>query len=171
MKSKKMDNQNEDFSIKIYGDPILRAKACEIEEMGEADLSTIEKMLDTMLANDGIGLAAPQMGVGKRIIVVRNNEEIIKLINPLILKQEGEEEAQEGCLSLPNIYVGVKRAARVSVKGKNERWEDVIIDAEGLAARVFQHEIDHLNGVLIIDYASPVSEVAIKTQLKKLRRI
>ena len=102
---------------------------------------------------------------------IKTAKEIIKLINPVILKKEGEEQAKEGCLSLPDIYVDVKREANITVKGRNEKWEDVIIEAKGLTARVFQHEIDHLNGILIIDYASPVSEVLIKTQLKKLRRL
>ncbi len=166
-----MENKNENLPIKIYGEPILREKACEIEKMGEADLLIIEQMVDAMFANEGIGLAAPQVGIGKQIIVARNNKEIIKLINPVVLEKEGKEEAKEGCLSLPDIYVDVKRAAQISVKGRNEKWEDVIIEAKGLTARVLQHEIDHLNGVLIIDYASPVSEVSIKTQLKKLRRL
>ncbi|MDD5455389.1 MAG: peptide deformylase [Candidatus Ratteibacteria bacterium] len=161
----------DNLPIKIYGEPILREKARKVMKIEEADLLMMEKMVDAMFANEGIGLAAPQIGIGKQIIVVRNGKEIIKLINPVIFKKESEEEAKEGCLSLPDIYVDVKRAAHISVKGRNEKWEDVIIEAEGLTARVFQHEIDHLNGVLIIDYASPVSEVAIKTQLKKLRRL
>ncbi len=166
-----MGNNNENPTIKIYGEPILRKKASKVSKIAEDDIATIEKMVDAMFANEGIGLAAPQIGIGKQIIVVRNDKEIIKLINPVIVKKEGQEEAKEGCLSLPDIYVDVKRATHVSVKGRNENWEDVIIKVAGLTARILQHEIDHLNGVLIIDYASPVSEVSIKTQLKKLRRL
>lgn len=166
-----MGNKTENLSIKIYGEAILREKASELDEIKEDDLRIIEKMVDVMVANEGIGFAAPQIGIGKQIIVVRSDEDIIKLINPVILKKEGEEEAKEGCLSLPDIYVDVKRAVYISVKGMNERWEPVIIEAEGLTARILQHEIDHLNGVLIIDYTSPVSEVLVKQQLKKLRRL
>ena len=166
-----MENKTENLSIKIYGEAILREKASELDEIKEDDLRIIEKMVNVMVANEGIGLAAPQIGIGKQIIVVRSDEDIIKLINPVILKKEEEEEAKEGCLSLPEIYVDVKRAVYISVKGMNERWEPVIIEAEGLIARILQHEIDHLNGVLIIDYTSPVSEVLVKQQLKKLRRL
>jgi len=166
-----MDNKTDNLPIKIYGEPILRAKASKVDKIEEADILIIEKMIDAMFANEGIGLAAPQIGVGKQIIVARNDKEIIKLINPVILKKEGGEEAKEGCLSLPNIYVDVKRSAYISVEGRNEKLETVIIEAKGLTARVLQHEIDHLNGILIIDYASPVSEVLVKKQLKKLRRL
>jgi len=166
-----MDNKTDNLPIKIYGEPILREKASKVDKIEKADLLLIEKMIDTMFANEGIGLAAPQIGIGKQIIVVRNDKDIIKLINPVILRKEGKEEAKEGCLSLPDIYVDVKRAAHISVEGKNEKLETVIIEAEGLTARVLQHEIDHLNGILIIDYASPVSEVLVKKQLKKLRRL
>jgi len=166
-----MDNKTDNLPIKIYGEPILREKASKVDKIEKADLLLIEKMIDTMFANEGIGLAAPQIGIGKQIIVVRNDKDIIKLINPVILRKEGKEEAKEGCLSLPDIYVDVKRSAYISVEGKNEKLETVIIEAEGLTARVLQHEIDHLNGILIIDYASPVSEVLVKKQLKKLRRL
>jgi len=166
-----MDNKTDNLPIKIYGEPILREKASKVDKIEKADLLLIEKMIDTMFANEGIGLAAPQIGIGKQIIVARNDKDIIKLINPVILRKEGKEEAKEGCLSLPDIYVDVKRPAYISVEGKNEKLETVIIEAEGLTARVLQHEIDHLNGILIIDYASPVSEVLVKKQLKKLRRL
>ncbi len=166
-----MDNKTDNLPIKIYGEPILREKASKVDKIEKADLLLIEKMIDAMFANEGIGLAAPQIGIGKQIIVVRNDKDIIKLINPVILRKEGKEEAKEGCLSLPDIYVDVKRPAYISVEGKNEKLETVIIEAEGLTARVLQHEIDHLNGILIIDYASPVSEVLVKKQLKKLRRL
>ena len=166
-----MENKTENLPIKIYGEPILREKASKVDKIEEDDLRIIEKMIDAMFANEGIGLAAPQIGIGKQIIVARDDTDIIKLINPVILKKEGEEEAKEGCLSLPDIYVDVKRATCISVEGRNENWETVIIEATGLTARILQHEIDHLNGVLIIDYASPVSEVLVKQQLKKLRRL
>ena len=166
-----MENKTIPLPIKIYGEPILREKASKVNKIGKDDISIIEKMVETMFDNEGVGLAAPQIGISKQIIVVKNDQDIIKLINPVILKKEGEEETKEGCLSIPEIYVEVKRAGYISVEGMNEKWESVRMEAEGLLARIIQHEIDHLNGILIVDYASPISKVLVKKQLKKLRRL
>ena len=166
-----MGNKTATLPIKIYGEPILREKASKVNKIEKDDISIIEKMIDAMYINEGMGLSAPQIGISKQIIVVKGENEVIKLINPEILKREGEEEAKEGCLSIPNIYVEVKRANYVSVEGRNEKWEPVTIEVEGLTARILQHEIDHLNGILIVDYASPVNKVLVKKQLKKLRRL
>jgi len=168
-----MENKRAPLSIKIYGEPILRKRASRINKIEKDDISIIEKMIDTMYANEGIGLAAPQIGVSKQIIVVKRGEDkdIIKLINPVILIREGEEKAKEGCLSIPDVYVEVKRSSNVTVEGLDEKEKPVKIEAEDLLARVFQHEIDHLNGILIVDYASPVSKIIVKKQLKKLRRL
>ena len=168
-----MENKRASLSIKIYGEPILRKKASKVNKIEKDDISIIEKMIDAMFANEGIGLAAPQIGVSKQIIVVNGgkDKDIIKLINPVILKREGEEEAKEGCLSIPDIYVEVKRSSNVTVEGLDEKGEPVKIEAEGLLSRTLQHEIDHLSGILIVDYASPVSKIIVKKQLKKLRRL
>lgn len=168
-----MENKRATLSIKIYGEPILRKKASRINKIEESDVAIIEKMIDIMHANEGIGLAAPQIGISKQIIVVKKGEDkdIIKLINPVISRREGEEEAKEGCLSIPNVAVEIKRSFNVTIEGLNEKEKPVKIEAEGLLARVLQHEIDHLNGILIVDYASPVSKVIVKKQLKKLRRL
>ncbi len=168
-----MENKRAVLSIKIYGEPILRKKASKINKIEKDDISIIEKMIDAMFANEGIGLAAPQIGVSKQIIVVNGGKDknIIKLINPVILEREGENKAKEGCLSIPDIYVEVKRSSYVTIEGLNEKEELVKIEADGLLARILQHEIDHLNGILIVDYASPVSKVIVKKQLKKLRRL
>lgn len=149
----------------------MREKASKINKIGKDDISTIEKMIDTMYANEGIGLAAPQIGISKQIIVVKDEKDVIKLINPVILKREGEDKAEEGCLSIPDIHVEVKRSSYVTVEGLSEKDKPVKIEAEGLLARILQHEIDHLSGILIVDHASPVSKVMVKRQLKKLRRL
>lgn len=149
----------------------MREKASKINKIGKDDISTIEKMIDTMYANEGIGLAAPQIGISKQIIVVKDEKDVIKLINPVILKREGEDKAEEGCLSIPDIHVEVKRSSYVAVEGLSEKDKPVKIEAEGLLARILQHEIDHLSGILIVDHASPVSKVMVKRQLKKLRRL
>lgn len=166
-----MENKTSTLQIKIYGEPILRKKASKVNKISKNDISIMEKMVEIMHNSEGVGLAAPQIGISKQIIVVRDDNGVIKLINPVILKKEGEEEAKEGCLSIPDIYVDVKRANQILVEGINEKEKEVTIEAEGLTARIIQHEIDHLNGVLIVDYASPVSKVLVKKQLKKLRRL
>jgi peptide deformylase len=168
-----MDNKTATLPIKIYGEPILRKKASKVNKIEKYDISIIEKMVETMYANEGIGLAAPQIGIGKQILVVNGGKDknIIKLINPVILKREGEDKAKEGCLSIPEVYVEIKRPSYVIVEGLDEKGKLVKIEAEGLTARVLQHEIDHLNGILIVDYASPVSKMLVKRQLKKLRRL
>ncbi len=166
-----MGNKTATLQIKIYGEPILRKKASKVNKISKNDISIMEKMVEIMHNSEGVGLAAPQIGISKQIIVVRDDNGVIKLINPVILKKEGEEEAKEGCLSIPDIYVDVKRANQILVEGINEKEKEVTIEAEGLTARIIQHEIDHLNGVLIVDYASPVSKVLVKKQLKKLRRL
>lgn len=110
-------------------------------------------MRDTMYAFDGIGLAAPQIGISKRIIVVDTGDNLIEMVNPEIIYGEGEQTGSEGCLSVPNVVGLVKRAKKVTVKGLNRKGEEVNIEASDLLARVFQHEIDHLDGVLFIDRA------------------
>ena len=167
-----MENKTESFSIKIYGEPILRKKASKVDKIDEHYIDIMNKMLETMRSNDGVGLAAPQIGISKQILVADcgEKENLIKLINPSILKNSGEETAKEGCLSIPGIEIDVTRASSIEVEGLNEKGKSIRIKAEGLLARVLQHEIDHLNGILIVDYASPVSRVFVKRQLKKLRR-
>lgn len=166
-----MEEKTKALSIKIYGEPILRQTALKVERIDKETISVIEKMMDTMHINEGIGLAAPQVGISKQIIVADVDEKAIKLINPTIIEKEGGEKAQEGCLSVPEIYIGVKRPFYVKIKGLNEKGEPVTIEAEGLLARVLQHEIDHLNGILIVDYASPIRKVSVKKQLKNIGRL
>ncbi|TSC56569.1 MAG: peptide deformylase [Parcubacteria group bacterium Greene0714_21] len=143
------------LKIFTYPLPILQSRAQEIERIDEETLSLILQMKQTMDANNGIGLAAPQIGVSKRIIIVKDKKENHAFLNPQILKQSRKkEEDEEGCLSLPGLFMQVKRAKRVEVLALTPEGKEVKIEAEGLTSRIFQHEIDHLNGKLIIHRVS-----------------
>ena len=132
-------------------DDILRKKSRRVEKIEERILQLLDDMVETMYKEDGVGLAAPQVGILKRVIVVDIGDGIIKLINPEIVEQKGEQQDEEGCLSVPGIIGEVKRPYKVKVKGLNELGEEIEIEATGLLARAFCHEIDHLDGILFID--------------------
>ncbi|HEY8497182.1 MAG TPA: peptide deformylase [Limnochordales bacterium] len=137
-------------------DPVLRKKAQPVERVTKRVQKLIRDMADTMYAANGAGLAAPQVGVSERIIVVDAGDGLVALVNPRILAAEGSEVDVEGCLSIPNVSLYVERAARVEVEGWDERGRTVRIKAGGLLARALQHEIDHLDGILITDKGSPI---------------
>lgn len=138
------------------GDSTLREKAREVPRVSPNIIKLLDNMRDTMYANKGVGLAAPQIGVSKRVVVVDVGEGLIELVNPLIVGAEGEETDVEGCLSIPGLVGDVKRAAVVTVKGLNRSGAEIEIKAEGFAARAFQHEIDHLEGILFTDKAKNI---------------
>jgi peptide deformylase len=143
--------------LKIFTYPslILRLRAKEVERIDQEILSLILPMKQTMDANNGIGLAAPQVGVSKRLIIIKDEKENHAFLNPQLLKQSREkEEDEEGCLSFPGLFLKVKRAKSVDVLALTPEGKEVTIEAEGLASRIFQHEIDHLNGKLIIHRVS-----------------
>jgi len=142
------------YKIRKYGDSILRKRCKVIRNIGAKEEEILERMSETMYAFQGIGLAAPQVGIDKQLIVVDVGEGLLKLINPLILLKEGESILEEGCLSLPGVALKVKRAKSIVIEGWNEKREKVKIEAEGLFAHAIQHEVDHLQGILIIDYAN-----------------
>jgi peptide deformylase len=137
--------------IRLFGDPVLRTRAAEVDKVDGAVKNLIRSMQETMRAAPGIGLAANQVGVLRRVIVWENEEEQGALANPIIIERDGEVEGEEGCLSLPGLAYPVVRSQWVLVEGINERGRQVTIEAFDLTARIFQHEIDHLNGVLYID--------------------
>jgi peptide deformylase len=156
--------------IKVYPAVVLRQRAKEVETVDSSVRSLIERMTDIMYQADGVGLAAPQVGQSKRVIVVDVGEGPLSLVNPEIIETEEDEQSfEEGCLSLPGIRIDVKRPKAVTVRGVNEKGETVVKTAEGMWARAFQHEIDHLNGVMIIDHASLVQKTLLKTKLKRLQ--
>jgi peptide deformylase len=157
------------LKVLTYPNPVLRIKAEPVSGIDEAILQFIDEMLETMYTEDGVGLAAPQVGVSKQIIVLDDGEGPIILINPKVVRTGSEEEPlEEGCLSLPGIRVTVSRPATVTVEGLNEKGESVTIEADGLLARILQHEIDHLNATLIIDHLSTLQLSLIKSKLKQL---
>lgn len=144
------------YKIVTYGDPILKEKAKPVKEVNESVRRLLDNLRDTMYEARGLGLAAPQIGVPKRAIVVDAGERLYELVNPEIEEGEGEQIDTEACLSIPGVRGTVKRFERVVVKGLNREGEKVRIQATGLLARVFQHEIDHLNGILFVDRAETV---------------
>jgi peptide deformylase len=141
------------LEIKKYPHPILRKKCELVEAVSMQEIELFEKMVFTMRAFNGIGLAAPQIGRSRQLIVADTGEGTIKLANPQIIEVKGNDKMVEGCLSIPGADVEVKRRYKVTVKGLNEKGKIVEIKAKGLLARVLQHEIDHLKGKLIIDYS------------------
>lgn len=141
--------------IRKVGDPVLR-EACQPVK----NISYIYKLLDDMAetlysTSNGAALAAPQIGVTKRIVVMNCGDGLVELINPEIISKRGKQIGPEGCLSFPGIFGEVKRASNIVVKALNRNGEEFLIEAEGFIARCLQHEIDHLDGVLFIDYVSP----------------
>jgi len=134
-------------------DPVLRQKAKRVPSIDVSVQRHIDDMIQTMQQANGVGLAAPQVGISLRVIVLQiPGQEPIALINPEIVKRIGEQEVTEGCLSVPGYYGEIKRSAEVTVKGKDRRGKVVRIKATGLMAEALEHEIDHLNGVLYIDH-------------------
>lgn len=136
---------------KYKKDDVLRKKSRKVETIDKRILQLLEDMAETMYKENGVGLAAPQVGILRRVIVIDIGDGLIKFINPEIVEQEGEELDVEGCLSVPDITGEVKRPYKVKVKGINEFGEEVEMKATGLLARAFCHEIDHLDGILFID--------------------
>lgn len=159
--------------IVIYGDPVLREVATPVEEVDQAIKNLVSDMADTVKEAQGLGLAAPQVGVSKRIFVVDLSavditEKLHVFINPEILETSDEVEMEEGCLSFPGIYQKIVRPARVVVRATDIDGHRFEMKAEGLAARAILHEYDHLEGKLFIDYISPIAKTLLKGRLKKL---
>ena len=137
--------------IRVLGYDILRKKSRDVKEIDDKVLELIEDMKETMLKYDGVGIAAPQVGVLKRIVIVMNGKKIVTLINPVILNSEGEEYDVEGCLSVKKKTVEVKRPSKITVEALNEKGEKISFVAEHYYAREICHEVDHLDGILIVD--------------------
>ncbi len=147
------------YKVVTEPDEVLRTPALPVKNINAGVIRVLDNMIDTLYAFDGVGLAAPQIGVSKRMIVVDPGDQLMELINPEIIEADGEQIAREGCLSIPDMVGVVKRAARVVVRGLNRHGETVEIEASDLLARAFQHEIDHLDGVLFTDKAQDVRRV------------
>lgn len=134
-------------------EPVLRQKAKRVSRINGSVQRLIDNMIETMQQANGVGLAAPQVGVPLRVIVLQMpDEEPVVIINPELVKSAGEQEVTEGCLSIPGYFAEIKRSASVTVKGKDRHGKAIRIKATGLKAEALEHELDHLNGVLYIDY-------------------
>ncbi|OPZ88588.1 MAG: Peptide deformylase [Firmicutes bacterium ADurb.Bin419] len=142
-------------------DEVLRKRSKPVEKIDKRLIGLIDDMLETMYFSNGVGLAAPQVGILKRIIVVDVGEGAIKLINPELIEAEGEQQDFEGCLSVPGIIGKVKRPEKVKVKALDEKGDAIMIEGTGLLARAFCHEIDHLEGILFIDKIIPDTKKSI----------
>lgn len=160
------------YDIKIYGNDCLRSVAEPVTEINSEIIETLNNMVETMRDIRGVGLAAPQVGINKRMFVIEVEEgDVRKVINPEFLEMSEEKESnEEGCLSVPGIYKPVKRSITIKIKYQNEKGEEVIEEASELLGRAFQHEYDHLEGVLFVDKVSPVAKRMITKKLQMLKK-
>src|SRR5665213_1696892 len=158
-----------------YPDPVLSKPGETVTAFDEETAQLVEEMFDSMYAAQGIGLAAPQIGISKRITVIdvsfkERPEDKLALINPVILDKNGKQVEEEGCLSLPEIREKVQRAAWVKVRAQNVKAETFAVEGEELLARALQHEIDHLNCILFIDHLSRLKRDLVQRRIKKLQK-
>lgn len=161
------------LEILHFPDPRLRKKARPVDKVDAQVRQTVDDMLETMYAAHGIGLAATQVNIQQQIIVMDTSEDKdapLCLINPEIVASEGEEEMQEGCLSVPGIIEKVRRAEKITVKALDRHGKPVSHEADGLFAVCIQHEMDHLDGKLFVDYLSPLKRQRIKKKLLKSQK-
>lgn len=156
-----------DLKIRKFPEAILRRRAARVEKVTVSERSILSDMASAMYLSQGVGLAAVQVGIDKQLAVIDVGEGLIKLINPVILKREGLEAQEEGCLSCPGLYVKIKRARKVLVSYIDENGDITEMNASGLLARAVQHELDHLSGKLIIDYLSPVKKMLARKKISR----
>jgi peptide deformylase len=155
--------------IRTFGDPVLKTKASKVADIDGKVARLVDDMFDTLYTTDtGVALAAPQIGVQRQIVVWDIDDEPMAIINPEILESDGEFVYTEGCLSIPELYVDILRPNKVLVKGWTVDGEEVQIEADEFMGRMFQHEIDHLNGVLMFDRMTPDQR---KEALAEYRRL
>lgn len=157
------------LDIYLLGHPVLREETTPVAAITDEVRTLIDDMFETMWAAKGIGLAATQVGRRERLFVADVDDRPIALINPEIILREGSAKAEEGCLSIPEIYGDVERARRVIVRALDREGQPTEVDATELLARCIQHEIDHLHGRLFLDYLSPVKRSSAMRKWKKLR--
>lgn len=158
------------LSIRVFGAEILRQRCAPVRRVTPETRQLLSQMSQLMYASSGIGLAAPQVGINACVIVVDIGQGLFKLVNPRITRRSGSQVLEEGCLSVPGVCINVRRAAKVVVTALDEDAKPVRIEAEGLLACVFQHEIDHLKGKLIVDYASWLERIKITRALRVLAK-
>jgi len=157
------------YTIRIIGDPVLTQRAAEVTEVDGRLVQLVEDMFETMYDAPGLGLAAPQVGVQKRLFVYDHDERPGVLINPEIRESRGEWVFQEGCLSIPGLYFEIVRPKEVLLVGYDLDGNEVQIEADELEARLFQHELDHLDGVLMVDHLDDDQRREARRALRELR--
>ena len=161
------------LDILLYPDPLLRRTADPVDDVDGEVATLVDRMFETMYEAPGIGLAATQVNVHRRVVVIDVSEEKdspLTLINPVLVLAEGEAEMQEGCLSIPEVYETVRRPDEVRVAAVDREGRSFELDAEGLLAVCIQHEIDHLDGKLFVDYLSPLKRNRIRKKMIKRAR-
>ncbi len=159
------------MDIRTIGDSVLRHAAQPVETVDEEVVHICERMVEAMLRADGVGLAAPQIGVSRRIIVLDVEGEFHILINPELVRSEGERiESSEGCLSVPGVSAPVERYSRATVRGTDLDGHPVEVTGEGILARAIQHELDHLDGRLFLDHLTPAKRRSLLQEYKRKQR-
>lgn len=156
------------MEIKRFPNPVLRKKGENVKSIGNDEKRVLADMADTMYLKGGVGLAAVQVGIHRNMVVIDIGDGLKKMVNPVILKKEGSETQEEGCLSVPEKCVNVKRSKKIVVDYLDENGQAVRLSAEGLLARVIQHEIDHLFGKLIVDYLNPLKKICSSLTTRRL---
>ena len=156
------------YTIRVYGDPVLRQRATEVTDVDGNLVALVDGMVETMYAAPGLGLAAPQVGVQKRLFVydLNDDEGPRVIVNPVVSEARGEWEYEEGCLSVPGLYFPIVRPKEVHLTGYDLDGNEISIEADELTARLFQHELDHLDGRLLLEYLDADQR---KTALRALR--
>jgi peptide deformylase len=156
--------------IRTFGDPVLKTQATAVTEINGKVARLVDDMFDTLYDSDtGLALAAPQIGVQKQIVVWDIDDEPMALINPVVVESDGEFVYSEGCLSIPELYVDILRPNQVLVRGLTLDGDEVEIEASELMGRMFQHEIDHLNGVLMFDRMTPDQRKEAMAEYRRLQ--
>ncbi|MDP3789738.1 MAG: peptide deformylase [Candidatus Omnitrophota bacterium] len=162
------------MEIRRFPDPVLRKKGENVKSIGNEERKVLADMAETMYLKGGVGLAAVQVGIRKNMVVIDIGDGLRKMVNPVILKREGSITQEEGCLSVPEKCINIKRSKKIVVDYLNEDGQAIRTSAEGLLARVIQHEVDHLFGKLIVDYLNPLKKICNSLTLRpfgKLRAV
>jgi peptide deformylase len=156
--------------LHLLGSPVLRQRAHEVARYDDGVKALVADLYDTMHTAKGVGLAANQIGVARRVAVAAADDRELVLVNPVIVEAEGEEVAEEGCLSIPDIFADIGRAERVVVETTDEQGQRQRVEGTGLFARAIQHEIDHLDGILFLDRVGPIKRRRLLADYKKSRK-
>jgi len=157
------------YSLRYLGDPVLQQRTNDITEIDDRLIQLADDMFDIMYDAPGIGLAAPQIGVQKRLFVYEHDDEPGVLINPNVVESDGEWVFSEGCLSIPGIYFEIERPKHIMITGVDLAGNEISYEADELQARLFQHELDHLNGTLMVEHLTDEQRKAAKKHLLELR--